>query len=540
MFVAQTSLQTDVERRAVPNPLGHPAPQYVGVVLATALMSAMHWQNDGLWFQGDAPRHAVTGLFFWDLLTSLTTAPLQYALSYYARYPVIAPVAYPPLFYVPEGFAYWLFGPSAHVAKAMVLLFAVITGFYTTAWARRWIAPVAGWAGVCLVLLPGFVLFSNAVLLNVPATALGVGALYHLRRWLDGERSTHLKLFGGLAVAATLTYYPAAIVLPIALTLMLWSRHGVRTWLFWALVGGIVLLVVLTAMVVPNYLARHTGSLDLLFELRRWRIFSRTLTILAGANWLVLAGAGLLLGALSSKTRREAATLFLAFASVFVCLLVLRSVDARYLLILGPIIVLSGFAGLVALSEWVGQWRVALVSVGVVALVTVAGTAAAGTTVPNVAGFDRVAEYLRDHATHDSVLYRGRYDGVFGFYLRALDPRFERRMVLWRKLLSDETRVSIAPSEVVHVVKTRSGCRWFALEISDSEPPTGVEAILRHALAGPEFELVQSFPVQAAGISRVDLYRFKLDLDPAPSIDLSFGGFSSRVFRGVEPIPTRQ
>ena len=39
--------------------------QLAGVGVALLVVASWHWANDGLWFQGDAPRHAVTGLFLW-------------------------------------------------------------------------------------------------------------------------------------------------------------------------------------------------------------------------------------------------------------------------------------------------------------------------------------------------------------------------------------------------------------------------------------------------------------------------------------------
>ena len=159
------------------------AAQAGGALLSVALIAALHAANDGLWFQGDSPRHAANGLFWWDLVRALPSDPVGYTLSYYARYPVIAPVTYPPLFYAIEGLVFGMTGASPFAAKALVLLFAAAAALYTAAWARRWIDPAAGWAGVMLPCLPGMVVWSNAVMLNVPATALGLACLYHFRRW---------------------------------------------------------------------------------------------------------------------------------------------------------------------------------------------------------------------------------------------------------------------------------------------------------------------------------------------------------------------
>src|SRR5215471_3483680 len=99
--------------------------QVAGLLLVCGYVFWLHWDNDGLWFQGDSPRHAANGLFWWDFLTSLPVNPKEFALSYYARYPVIHPTTYPPLFYIVEGLSFFLFGASPYVAKALVSIFTL-------------------------------------------------------------------------------------------------------------------------------------------------------------------------------------------------------------------------------------------------------------------------------------------------------------------------------------------------------------------------------------------------------------------------------
>lgn len=112
--------------------------QGLGLLLVWGYVSVLHLSNDGRWPQGDAARHAANGVFYWDLVTSLPVNPLEFALRYYARYPVIQPAAYPPLFYLLEGAAFAVFGISPYVAKSLVLLFALVGGCYALAWLRRW------------------------------------------------------------------------------------------------------------------------------------------------------------------------------------------------------------------------------------------------------------------------------------------------------------------------------------------------------------------------------------------------------------------
>src|SRR5262249_59604709 len=128
--------------------------QSLALVAAVVAIALLHADNDGLWFQGDAPRHAVNGFFVWDWLRAFPAEPLTFAVRYYARYPVISPATYPPLFYVVEGFFFQLLGPSPFVAKALIAACAAVAGLYTMAWARRWIAPAWGWGGAGSVFSP--------------------------------------------------------------------------------------------------------------------------------------------------------------------------------------------------------------------------------------------------------------------------------------------------------------------------------------------------------------------------------------------------
>jgi hypothetical protein len=148
--------------------------QASAVIVAFLAIAALHVGNDGLWF-GDAPIHAASGLFWWDLITTHPSSPVDFTVRYFARYPVIQPMTYPPLFHIVEGLAFAAVGPSPAVAKLLVLACGMVSGLYTMGWARRWIAPAAGWSGAALATVPGILTWSNAVMLNMPATALGLG-----------------------------------------------------------------------------------------------------------------------------------------------------------------------------------------------------------------------------------------------------------------------------------------------------------------------------------------------------------------------------
>lgn len=518
--------------------------QLAAVFLAALFVGAWHWQNDGLWYQGDAPRHAAGGLFLWDLVTTLPAHPLDYALSYFARYPVLVLGVYPPLFHAVEAVAFGVFGPSPWVARVLVLAFSALAGYYTLLWGRRWIGPLAGWAGACTVLLPGFVRFSTAVLLNVPTTALGLASLYHFQAWLAEDRPRDRLAFVAYAVAAVLTYYPGGIVLPVALAWLLLSANPARGRFVLMLAGALAVGVAALAVVMPGHVARQLPSVAKFTSGINWSFYAAQVPIVVGWPWMALAAAGALVALRSRAYRQVTLRLVVAAVVVILCLALLPARDPRYALLLGPVLVLMAFVAIVAAVEASGRYQ-GLVATAVLTAV-VAGsvqTTRAG-HVPRVTGIDDAVRYFSANGPTDTVLYGGIFDGLFTFYVRAMDPKFERRVLLSNRVLYQwtqavdfrwvETPHVTTPDEVVARLRAL-GCRWVAIEIGDQPLPM-TDRLLRQALAGPEFERVASFPASAWPVNRIDLYRLNGPLAPPPAMDLSFPSFTTRVFRDVRPV----
>jgi hypothetical protein len=199
---------------------------------------------------------------------------------------------HPPLFHLVEALAFGLTGPSAYVAKTLVLGCAAVLGVYVMQWGRRWVAPLAGWAGACTVLLPLAVQVSNAVLLNVPATALGVGALYHCQAWLETGARTDRTRFLALALAAVATYVPGAIVLPVALAWLAFSHRLGDMRIVWVPAACVVLAIGAMAVALPDHFARQGPSLARFLDPTNWRYYSTVLPRAIG-GWWVLGVVGL-------------------------------------------------------------------------------------------------------------------------------------------------------------------------------------------------------------------------------------------------------
>jgi hypothetical protein len=520
--------------------------QCAGIALAIALGVTLHWANDGLWFQGDSPRHALTGLFVWDLLTEAPTSPIEYAASYYARYPAIVAGAYPPLLYLLEAPVFRVFGPSPYAAKALVWAFAALTAIYVMLWGRHFVARWAGWAGTLVLFVPGFVRYSNGVLLNVPGTALGVAALYHLQRWLDERRPADRALFAGFAVATVSMYIPAGIVFLIAAAWGLMSARRPRGWLLWLPTAVMLAALVVIAVAIPAYMARQAPSVERFLSVAPWAYYARRLPGLLGLVWPWLGIAGLVIALLRPTYRAQAIRLSTAAVTTIAALATLTAADPRYALILAPVCVLAACLGITALIDRAGQWRHVICASALMALLGVATTDALRTRVPRVSGVEEAARYLAVHGASDAVLYSGIYDGVFTFYVRALDHEFHRRVVLSNKLLYRyemgrnftwvETPFVTSSAQVVALIASQSGCNWIAVEALPEARLTASERLLRDALRSPEFEHVKTFQIQSPVVSRIDLYRLRGPVTPVNTVDLSFPSFSGRIFRGVVPV----
>jgi hypothetical protein len=388
------------------------------------------------------------------------------------------------------------------------------------------------------------------VLLNVPAAALGFAALYHFHAWLDTGRPRDRTWFVLLTVGAILIYLPGGLVLPIAAACIVTSRQTVRPRVLLALGGVLLAIVVLTAVLFPAHVSRHAPSLTRFLSSINWVFYTAALRSLTGPFWGVLAVIGLGIGFSHRQYRREAVVLTLAFAAGIVALAMLPARDERYALVLVPLVVLASFFSVAALRGAAVRWAPAASALAVAVLLALAVRTGLVLHVHRVTGIEQVARYLRANAPTDGVLYSGLYDGVFGYYVRALDDGYQQRVLLPSKLLYNytfsvnfiwvETPYVTTPEGVVSLIQHNSGCQWVAVERVPDRLLNGSERLLRQAVETSAFERVHSFDVLAGAVTQIDLYRSKVPVDSNPAMDLMFPSFSAQVFRGVEPIPTRR
>ena len=326
--------------------------------IAWAWLCWLHWSNDGLW-AADAARHFANGQFWKDFLLSFRLDAWDYAMSYYARYPVIKPSAYPPLFYLAEASLFGVFKPSPWLAKGLVLVSALVSALYTAAWIRRWIAVEAGWAAALLLLMPGIVVWSHAVMLHMPALALATASLFHVRRWLEsGDAAPDWRQFGLGVLFGTLgvlTYFQAAVVAVVTLAWIFVERRWrllVSPAVLPVIGAGAVLLVIGVLALsrwAPSQLAWVVPKLDVILNPASWTYYLDALPDLFTWHLLALALLGGLAGLATRRWRAEAGMLLTWCLATYGFFSYLGAKEARYILFLGPPIVCLAVVGVYSL-----------------------------------------------------------------------------------------------------------------------------------------------------------------------------------------------
>ena len=540
---------------------GHLAWQTLALLLAWLYLCGLQPDNDGLWFQGDAPRHAINGFFWIDYLRDFTLDPTTFALSYYARYPAIDPASRPPVFYLIEGTAYQLFGPTSFVAKGVVLGFALVAAFYVMAWLRRWTSKGSGYAAAAFLLLPAMVTWSHAVMLNVPSLAFGLAALYHARCWIEQSRKRDLALSAMLTVLGILTYYQTGAVLFVMACWLVIGGH-LKKWagreMFAAiLVCGVVLLpfIWLIARWAPLQLDWVFPDTSTLTSMKTWTYYPRRIPALFPNYLLGLAAIGTIGGLVQPRWRRETAFLVSWIAVLYVVFGVLHAKDLRYALpAIVPLMCLSVigvyWCGL-AVTARLGLGLAAatrITAAGLLAVITYQAYAASKLQVPSVSGFRELVSFLDDVGADETLFYDGYYDGVFTFLVRAGDENFDHRVVIGNKMLFSFATLNVwqsrdfaeSPEQAIEILRKFVGCRWVAIEYSTTHGHIYLNQHLREAVKSPAFELIRSFAITAPVADRVDLYQLKLPVEEVREVEMRLRTSGAEATYHVRPIPPRR
>lgn len=474
------------------------------VVVALLFLQAPH---GGAFYWSDAPRHALNGVFVKDLLLDLPLDdPAGYAYRYYAQYPALTILFYPPLFYAISAPFYALLGVSHEVALFVVFLHYVAFGLGCFTLARFWLSTVPSLAfALLMVLLPEIAFWGRQVMLEIPAFAFLVWSAVALMRYVRGSRVGWLYLCAGLLVCALYTKISVVYVGLVYLIVLLQreglglfrNKHVYAVGLLSAV--ALIPLVVLTVKFGQANVQSVTGVADTVasrLSLEAWLWYAKQIPSQVGWQLAVLAGLGFGYGCLQAKRRSESVepirfwALWFAIGYLFFSSIDLK--EARHSVFL--------LAAVVFVAVWFLDALLPKKLAALALSLVVTGTAA--TTVFDrpvfyVKGYAEAVDLIAKQAPRDSVvLFSGYRDGSFIFNMRAREDRRDLSV-----LRADKILLSVAVRRELGVEEKDLSESEIAQTLNDNgvhyvvmQPGfwTDLEAMRRfeRVMATPQFEEV--------------------------------------------------
>jgi len=410
---------------------------------------------DGSYWWSDAPRHALNGVFVKDLVAAAPWSdPSRYAYDYYAQYPALTILFYPPLFYAISAPFYALFGVSEGTALLVVALHYV--AFAWGAWAlfRCWLpAWPATAAAAMLALLPEIAFWGRQVMLEVPSLAFFIWSAALFTRYRHTGYGRPLLLYGAAALLLLAMYTKLTagfLALAFAGTLLYERRAAAlkdrHVWLA-ALIAciGLIPLLVLTVKFGQANIQSASGINDALVSRRSlagWLWYLRQFPGQLGWAMLAAGAAGLAAAAVAALRRRsldgigtlnkgDAVFWLLWLVAGYLFFSAIDLKEARHSVYILPPVVLAAAMLLMRVPQprWRGAALAALTAAVTLQTVLMRPVAYVG-------GYAEAAQLVSEKAPRDSsVLFSGYRDGSFVFNMRTHEERRDLTVVRADKML---------------------------------------------------------------------------------------------------------
>ena len=399
--------------------------------------------HGGAFYWSDSPRHALNGVFVMDLIKAMPLDdPTGYAYRYYAQYPALTILFYPPLFYAISAPFYAVLGVSHETALLVVALHYLALGLGCWRLARYWLPAAPSLAFAALVLwLPEVAFWGRQVMLEVPAFAFLVWSAVAVVAYLRGGPPRWLYLGAALLVLGMYTKISVAYM-GLVYAALIAQRDGwavLRNRHHWRVAAlaflGLLPLAVLTLKFGQANMQSVTGVADAVASRTSWQGWVWYLQqIPSQAGWpLTVLG---LAGAIMAAWRRMPGLSFwwLGFGVGYLFFSSIDLKEARHSVFLLPSVV---FFAVLLLHTLVlprlGHWAVPALMLLVFAT---AGLTVWTRPVFYVQGYAQAAaEVARLAPRGSTVMFSGYRDGSFVFNVRALKSRRDLHVMRADKLL---------------------------------------------------------------------------------------------------------
>lgn len=490
------------------------------IMLAALLFLGAPSNGDFYW--SEAPRNALNGVFLKDFIEAMPWRdPTGFAYDYYAQYPALTILFYPPLFYAISAPFYWIFGVSHQTALIVILVHYI--AYALGAWRLfRFFLP--SWqssaAASILVAAPEIAFWGRQVMLEIPAFAFLIWAAVYFVKFRRTQRYALLYIATALLVLSIYTKISVAFMAIVWAMILIAENRGAlfRSRHAWAvaLLATLAILPLIgltmkfgqvnlqSALHMPDAATSRTSLSNWLWYLRQFP---------GQLGWPVLTASALgaavvVFGARSNSPASEQAArpdlrfwlVWLVVGYAFFSLIDLK--EARHSIFILPPVVMLACVFLVRLKSFGYAHTANFLWIALPVAVIV--QTIYFRPVWYVSGYAAAADYVaRNAPDNTSILFSGTRDGSFVFNLRTHEDRKDLRVVRADKLL-----VRVAARRELGLEEKNVG----EAELRDQIDHLGVSYVvaqpgfwddltsmqtLERVLASDQFEIVGTIPTPA-------------------------------------------
>jgi hypothetical protein len=488
---------------------------FIGIIISIGI------SYGEFFFFGDEMRHAMTGVFFRDLYVDHPWSyPVRYAFEYYAKYPALGLVYWPPLFHMVEGVFFLVFGISVVSSRLTMLMYSLVAVFF---WykivEREGPNSRALTSAFIYPLLPFVLQYERVTMLEIPCVAMCMVSIYFWQSFLREERSRDLWLFAAFMAASFYTSQKAIFIAFFVILHFLAERRWslLKRWDVWAAA------LLSAAVVIPWYYVMMQ-KLSLSYERVAGTGNYHVLTVhqLAFYPKFVTAQMGRLLGVLGMagavwamlRARKDHRFMLVWMVASYVCFTLIQEKSIRHTMVWIPALV---YFALIMVENLLPRKSWVAIAFGVLALYSL--VKGLTTETAKVSGLEPVVQYLVTQPDSDVLYYQGFLNGDFIFQVRKYDPQKERLVAREKQVVAINVnegygtrRILNTPEEVIQMFRGW-GIRYAVVE--NREFIQGLSPV-RAALLSDQFEPVRIFNIKSnQGFftnRRVTIYRLKGEL----------------------------
>lgn len=505
----------------------------------------------------DTPQHAMTGIFIADFLRDLVFLKSfqemwNYTWTYYAHYPAVALLHWPPLFHLIEG-VYVLFASISEAAlRALIFAFFALGAlYYYVLMVHLSNANLAFLSSLLFITSPLVLTFSRMVSLEIPSMAVCLMAIYffnHYTRTYRIRDGLYASIFTILALLTKQNAFFLGLFYLLYFLSGIFDRTDTRNVNYKQLcfLVGIIAIFSLPYYAVSFYL--HGGTI--LKDISQGTVYQNPYLswgnyiyyFLSLKNQLSLTCILLLIiFIVLSLTRRIKVThparfLLLWALSCYLTFTLVAQKDARYIIYWVPALTGLAAVGALELARLLSQrWKMEAQkgeTIIIAVIILIAAAQGIASKPPITGGYDEIARHILatiPAQKSEILFYDGKDHGFLTYALRKNDP--ERRTFLFRSskylyatnIFSDYETWNVRPgkNEIMEFFK-KYGIRYVILSFTTESHIPAVQLLRELVKVEENFVLVKRFSVVnwLYGSGEVALYAYKGAGPLAPGTEL--------------------